>query len=107
MQELNKKKKKSVLFCANCLHCKLIHSLNRDKSTYTKKIRCKKSRWKYVSKEEKIYDYHTILNRNASNCPYYESASDNDFETKQFIRHLKKTLPPKRIIYKAADNFQE
>ena len=102
MKDLREKKK--VLYCGNCYFCKRVTEYSKDHTSYIYIICCKKKCWKYKSGAEKVYDYHTLLNRKGTNCPYYESTSETEEELKQFIKHLKKTLPAKRIIYNLSNN---
>ena len=103
MQEQSKNKKQAVQYCGNCFFCKRFKEHCEDLTSYVFKIRCSKKQWKYKSGAEKVYDYHTLLNRKGTNCQYYESTSEIDEETKQFIKHLRKTLPAKRIVYSSSN----
>ncbi len=83
------------IYCANCVHCKLIRSKTGSGSQYTLRVRCDAGMWKKKLGEEKIYKYFTVARRSPESCPYYEPMGD----PREFIKELKKTLPIKDEVY--------
>jgi hypothetical protein len=83
------------VYCANCIHCKLVPSIQNDEGLYVLRIRCNAGKWKKKLGEEKIYKYCTITRRYLDACDSYEEMGD----TRTFMRDLKKTLPSKDEYY--------
>jgi hypothetical protein len=83
------------IYCANCIHCKLIPSKPEGDNHYVLRIRCAAGKWKKKLGQEKMYKYCTITRRYLDNCDTYEEMGD----TREFIRDLRKTLPNKDELY--------
>ncbi|MDR1210878.1 MAG: hypothetical protein LBK40_01465 [Spirochaetaceae bacterium] len=83
------------VYCANCIHCKLVPSIQNDEGFYVLRIRCDAGKWKKKLGEEKIYKYCTIARRYLDACDSYDDMGD----TRTFMRDLKKTLPGKDLYY--------
>lgn len=83
------------IYCANCIHCKLIPEVQEGKTRYVLRIRCAAGKWKKKLGEEKIYKYCTIGRRYQDFCDSYDEMGDS----RAFIRDLKKDLPNKDELY--------
>lgn len=83
------------LFCANCIHCKLIKNPVGNGSQYNLRVRCDAGRWKKKLGEEKVYKYFTVIRRTMDQCDSYEPMGDAQI----FLKELKKNLPIKDEIY--------
>jgi hypothetical protein len=83
------------IYCANCIHCKLIPAMPERDDRYFLRIRCAAGKWRKKLGEEKLYKYCTITRRYLDECDAYEEMGD----TRDFIRELKKTLPNKDEQY--------
>jgi hypothetical protein len=83
------------IYCANCIHCKLIPAMPEGDNRYFLRIRCAAGKWRKKLGEEKMYKYCTITRRYLDACDSYEEMGD----TKEFLRELKKALPNKDEQY--------
>jgi hypothetical protein len=83
------------IYCANCIHCKLIPAKPEGEDRYVLRIRCAAGKWKKKLGQEKMYKYCTITRRYIDSCDAYEEMGD----TREFIRDLKKNLPNKDELY--------
>lgn len=83
------------IYCANCVHCKLIRTKTGAGGQYNLRVRCDAGMWKKKLGEEKIYKYFTVARRSPEDCPHYEPMGD----PREFIKELKKTLPIKDEVY--------
>jgi hypothetical protein len=83
------------VYCANCIHCKLIPAKPEGEIAYVLRIRCAAGKWKKKLGEEKMYKYCTITRRYLDSCDAYEEMGD----TREFLRELRKTLPSKDEPY--------
>ncbi|WP_010261812.1 hypothetical protein [Treponema primitia] len=83
------------IYCANCIHCKLVPEKSTGDDRYVLRIRCAAGKWKKKLGEEKLYKYCTITRRYLDNCDTYEEMGD----TRTYIRELKKSLPEKDELY--------
>jgi hypothetical protein len=83
------------IYCANCIHCKLIPAKSDNNDRYVLRIRCAAGKWKKKLGEEKLYKYCTITRRYLDFCDSYGEMGD----TREFIRELRKTLPNKDEFY--------
>lgn len=83
------------IFCANCIHCKLVPSSVDGDDRYFLRVRCAAGKWRKKLGEEKIYKYCTVARRSIESCDAYEEMGD----PKEFIRELKKSLPVKDELY--------
>jgi hypothetical protein len=79
------------IYCANCIHCKLIPAKPEGEEVYLLRVRCAAGKWKKKLGQEKMYKYCTITRRHLDSCDAYEEMGD----TREFIRDLRKTLPNK------------
>jgi hypothetical protein len=79
------------IYCANCIHCKLIPAKPEGEEAYLLRVRCAAGKWKKKLGEEKMYKYCTITRRYLDKCDAYEEMGD----TREFIRDLRKSLPNK------------
>jgi hypothetical protein len=77
------------IYCANCIHCKLIPARPEGETAYLLRVRCAAGKWKKKLGEEKLYKYCTITRRHLGSCDAYEEMGD----TREFIRDLRKNLP--------------
>jgi hypothetical protein len=76
------------IYCANCIHCKLVPTKLKDSRGYLLRIRCAAGKWKKKLGTEKFYKYCTITRRYLDSCDAYEEMGD----TREFIRELRKSL---------------
>jgi hypothetical protein len=83
------------IYCANCIHCKLIPAKPEGEERYVLRIRCAAGKWKKKLGQEKMYKYCTITRRYLDNCDAYEEMGD----TREFIRELRKNLPNRDEFY--------
>lgn len=83
------------VFCANCVHCKLVPAPAHSDDQYVLRVRCEKGMWKKKLGEEKVYKYFTVARRSIDECECYEDMG----ESKEFLRDLKRTLPVKDEVY--------
>ncbi|MFW5786006.1 MAG: hypothetical protein ACOCYC_02070 [bacterium] len=84
-----------AIFCANCLHCKLVTEREADGSQYRLRVRCNAGKWRRKGGEEKFYKYSTVIRRRLEDCDAYEPMGD----LQEFLRELKRTLPVKDESY--------
>lgn len=59
------------LYCANCIHCKLIKVPNGDGCNYNLRVRCDAGKWRKKLGEEKVYKYFTVIRRTVEQCGDY------------------------------------
>lgn len=83
------------IYCANCVHCKLVPSPAGIQDQFYLRVRCAAGKWKKKLGEEKIHKYFTITRRCIDYCDAYEPMG----ETEEFIKQLKKDLPSKDETY--------
>jgi hypothetical protein len=83
------------IYCANCIHCKLVPARFSGDERYVLRIRCAAGKWKKKLGAEKLYTYCTITRRYLNECDAYEEMGD----TRTYIRELRKTLPEKDELY--------
>ncbi|GHU08594.1 hypothetical protein FACS1894151_04790 [Spirochaetia bacterium] len=83
------------IYCANCIHCKLVPAKAETEERYVLRIRCAAGKWRKKLGQEKIYKYCTITRRYLDKCDAYDEMGD----AHEFIRELKKTLPGKDEVY--------
>jgi hypothetical protein len=88
-QDLEDEFHSGKIYCANCIHCKLIPAIPEGDDRYFLRVRCAAGKWRKKLGEEKLYKYCTITRRYLNECDSYEEMGD----TKEFIRELKKTIP--------------
>lgn len=83
------------IFCANCIHCKLVPSAAEKAGQFYLRVRCDAGKWKKKLGEEKLYKYFTVTRRAIESCDSYEEMG----EPTEYIRELRKTLPIRDEIY--------
>lgn len=87
--------RKEKIYCANCIHCKLVRTPNEDGDRYYLRVRCAAGKWKKKLGDEKFHKYFTVARRSIDECDAYEPMGD----AREFIRDLKKNLPIKDEPY--------
>ena len=90
-QDLNLDK----IYCANCIHCKLVRIAAGNCNQYHLRVRCNEGKWKKKLGDEKYYKYFTVARRSLEECDCYVPMGD----IKEFLKELKKTLPIRDEIY--------
>ncbi len=85
------------VYCANCIHCKLVKIPMGSASQYGLRVRCDAGKWRKKLGEEKLYKYFTVIRRTLDQCDSYEPMG----EVEIFLKELKKNLPIKDEIYSA------
>ncbi|ULQ60377.1 hypothetical protein K7I13_03455 [Brucepastera parasyntrophica] len=83
------------IYCANCIHCKLVPSPANSSGQFYLRVRCAAGKWNKKMGGEKLYKYFTVTRRSIDCCDSYEPMGD----AADFISDLKKTLPIKDEIY--------
>jgi hypothetical protein len=83
------------VYCANCIHCKLIKVPIGDASQYGLRVRCDAGKWRKKLGEEKVYKYFTVIRRTVEQCGTYEPMGEAGI----YLKELKKNLPIKDEIY--------
>ena len=83
------------VYCANCIHCKLVKVPMGSASQYGLRVRCDAGKWRKKLGEEKLYKYFTVIRRTLDQCEEYEPMG----EVEIFLKELKKNLPIKDEIY--------
>ncbi|MDR2617889.1 MAG: hypothetical protein LBC62_03355 [Treponema sp.] len=94
-QEQDEEYQSGKIYCANCIHCKVVPAKSDKDDQYVLRTRCAAGKWKKKLGEEKLYKYCTITRRYLDSCNAYEAMGD----AREFIRELKKTLPGKDVVY--------
>jgi hypothetical protein len=83
------------IFCANCIHCKLVPAPADAEGSYRLRVRCDAGKWRKKLGDEKIYKYFTVARRNIESCDSYEDMGDAD----EFMKDLRKLLPTTDELY--------
>jgi hypothetical protein len=83
------------IFCANCIHCKLVPAPAEAEGSYRLRVRCEAGKWRKKLGEEKIYKYFTVARRSIESCGSYEDMG----EAAEFIKDLRKLLPTTDELY--------
>jgi hypothetical protein len=83
------------IYCANCIHCKLVKAALGEGSQYALRVRCAAGKWRKKLGEEKIYKYFTVIRRTLDSCDSYVPMGEVDV----FLKELRKSLPIKDEIY--------
>ena len=86
--------KNNKIYCANCIHCKLVRSYTDD-DKYVLRVRCDAGKWRKKLGEEKFYKYFTVTRRSLDECDAYTPMGDS----KPFMKELRKNLPIKDEVY--------
>ena len=89
---------RTLIKCADCLHCKQFREINEATGRYVLKVRCAAGRWKRGRKHGDC-DLHKILGRRSHTCGDYVSMSENEEDRQQYLRTLTETLPLEVIQY--------
>lgn len=87
--------KRETIYCANCIHCKLVPSSPDGDDRYFLRVRCAAGKWRKKTGEEKVYKYCTVSRRKLAVCDTYEGMG----ESSEYIRDLKNTLPVKDELF--------
>ena len=82
------------IYCANCIHCKLVPS-PAGGGRYYLRVRCEAGKWRKKLGEEKIYKYFTVARRSLEQCDSYEDMGDGP----EFIKDLRDSLPASDELY--------
>jgi hypothetical protein len=85
----------SRVFCANCIHCKLVPSPADAEGSYRLRVRCDAGKWRKKLGDEKIYKYFTVARRSIESCDSYEDMGD----ASEFIKDLRAILPTTDELY--------
>ena len=85
----------SKIYCANCIHCKLVRISAASAGQYNLRVRCTAGKWKKKLGDEKLYKYFTVARRSLDDCDSYEPMGDS----KEFLRELRRSLPIKDEDY--------
>ncbi len=85
----------SKIYCANCIHCKLVPAPADTSGQFYLRVRCDAGKWRKKLGGEKQYKYFTVTRRSIDCCDSYEDMGDAG----EFIRDLKKTLPIRDEVY--------
>ncbi len=83
------------VYCANCIHCKLVKLPMGESAQYNLRVRCDAGKWKKKLGEEKVYKYFTVIRRIVEQCDKYVPMGEAEI----FLKELKKNLPIKDEIY--------
>jgi hypothetical protein len=83
------------VFCANCIHCKLVPAPADTEGQYRLRVRCDQGKWRKKLGEEKVYKYFTVARRSIAACDSYEDMGDAD----EFLHDLRDLLPTADEIY--------
>ena len=83
------------IYCANCIHCKIIPAPAETSGFYYLRVHCDAGKWRKKLGEEKIYKYFTVARRSIASCDSYEDMGDPI----DFLHDLKTTLPDHDEIY--------
>lgn len=81
------------IFCANCVHCKLVQ-MPTGNGKYYLRVRCAAGKWKKKLGEEKLHKYFTVAQRSIPYCDAYEDMGDDEF-----IKDLPFSLPAMDELY--------
>lgn len=83
------------IFCANCIHCKLVSAPAESEGSYRLRVRCDAGKWRKKLGDEKVYKYFTVARRSIESCDSYEGMGDD----REFLRDLRKLLPTTDELY--------
>ncbi len=83
------------IYCANCIHCKLIRIPRGGGGEYGLRVRCDAGKWRKKLGEEKVYKYFTVIRRTLDQCDSYEPMG----EVEVFLKELRRNLPIKDETY--------
>lgn len=88
-------KQPSKIYCANCIHCKLVPAPAETLGQFYLRVRCDAGKWVKKLGGEKQYKYFTVTRRSIDFCDKYEPMGDCD----TFISDLRKNLPIRDEVY--------
>lgn len=83
------------IYCANCVHCKVVKVPMGNGSQYQLRVRCAMGKWLKKSGEEKLHKYFTLSRRVLDSCDAYNPMGDS----KTFLKELRSILPTKDEVY--------
>lgn len=83
------------IFCANCIHCKLVPAPADSAGQYRLRVRCEAGKWRKKLGEEKVYKYFTVAQRSIAACDSYEDMGERE----EFIKDLRRVLPTSDEVY--------
>jgi hypothetical protein len=83
------------IFCANCIHCKLVRRPVENGTKFYLRVKCDAGKWRKKLGEEKLYKYFTVARRSIEECDAYEPMGD----LKEFLKDLKRSLPIRDEVY--------
>lgn len=83
------------IYCANCIHCKLVSAPSDVVGQFYLRVRCDAGKWNKKLGGEKQYKYFTVTRRSIDCCDSYEAMGDAE----EFMSDLRKTLPIKDEMY--------
>ena len=89
LEPLDEEFSSDKIYCANCIHCKLVKHPLGVASQYQLRVRCDAGKWKKKLGEEKIYKYFTVARRSIESCDSYEDMGEAD----EYLRDLRTLLP--------------
>ncbi|MCR4791052.1 MAG: hypothetical protein K5839_08265 [Treponemataceae bacterium] len=89
------------IYCANCIHCKLVTTAGETSDEFYLRVRCDAGKWKKKLGEEKIHKYFTVARRSIDYCDMYEDMGDPE----DFMKELKMNLPSKDESYDKYDKW--
>lgn len=95
LDQMTDSREEGKIFCANCIHCKLVSAPAGQTGQFYLRVRCAAGQWKKKLGEEKQYKYFTVTRRSIDYCSKYEPMGEAD----EFISDLRKTLPIRDEIY--------
>ena len=72
------------IYCANCIHCKLVTSPAESSDEVYLRVRCDAGKWKKKLGEEKLHKYFTVSRRSIDYCDMYDDMGDSE----EFLKDL-------------------
>ena len=88
-------KQGNKIYCANCIHCKLVPAPAETSGQFYLRVRCDQGKWTKKLGGEKQYKYFTVTRRSIEFCDAYEPMGDSE----EFLSDLRRTLPIRDEIY--------
>ncbi len=86
---------RTKIYCANCVHCKVVPEQLDESGRYFLRVRCDAGKWRKKLGDEKFYKYFTVARRAMDDCDNYEPMGDD----RDFLRELRKSLPIRDEVY--------
>jgi hypothetical protein len=84
-----------MIYCANCLNCKLTRVTVLYGKGYVKRVRCEAGKWKTSAGNEKLHKFFTVVRRTKENCESYIPMGDAE----SFIENLHTDLPEGDLVF--------